>query len=549
MKVLEKKRTNEKGLRKDAALKALFLFFCGVLSALPLIFSQLSLLILLFLSPFFYFLLQGSEGGRTAKQLYLYALCFFQGFYMASFSFFLSMYPLEFAGLSPLPAICVLVAATVLLPLFQAVSMALVAPLTVWLGRHTDKSFPLVLPFALASVYTLLSFLQNFTWMGVPWAPLSIALTAHPILIQGASLFGHHFLIFLIVAVNALLAEAVLWFHRCQDKKALLTLSLATILFFSNLAFGALRLSGGKEGEALKVAVLQGNVSTMESDLYSAEDMLYSFAPLARAAAKADPEIAVMLWAEAVYLDALELSADTQVYLGSIARETGAIQVIGSYSLHEDSDGKEGFYNSLFVFYPDGSMSEEIYDKRRPVPFGEYLPWASFFKALIPPLADINMLSRDIAKGEGASLFSLPFGKAGGLICFDSLYPALARESTQAGASILFLATNDSWFDGSFAKRFHFAHAILRAVECGRSVARAGNTGISGFIDPYGNVQSATLPDVRTYSVQTASLSEDMTLYARIGDAFMLLPLLYTVALPLIYHIKQRRATQERSKL
>ncbi len=548
MKALEKKKINKRALNKRTLFQALLLFGGGALSALPLIYSNLSLFAFLFLSPFCFFLLKTKES-LTGKALYLYSLCFFQGYYMASFSFFLAMYPLDFAGLSPLAAICVLLAATVLLPLFQAVSMALLGPLTAWLSRCAQRAAPLVFPLAIASVFTLLSYLQNFTWMGVPWAPLSIALSSQPLLLQSASLFGHHFLIYLIVAVNALLAEAIYWLHHCREKQALLAFGLALTLFLTNLAFGALRLSTAKEGDTVKIAVLQGNASTMDGALYSAEDMLYAFAPMARAAAKADPDVALMLWAEAVYLDAMELSPAVQGYLGAIAAETGAIQVVGSYSVHQNEAGEEGFYNSLFVFYPDGSMSQEAYDKRRPVPFGEYLPWASLFKALIPPLADINMLSRDIARGEGASLFSLPFGKVGGLICFDSLYPALARESTKDGAELLLLSTNDSWFDGSFAKSLHFSHAILRAVECGRSVARAGNTGLSGFINPYGLVQKESAPDVRTYLIQTVSLSTQTSLYTRIGDLFMLLPLLYSIALPLFPLIKQKRAAGERTKL
>ena len=518
---------------KGALLSALLLLLGGALSALPLVFSSLSLFAFVFLSPFCYFLYSRAGGGTSLWALYGYALCYFQGYYMGSFSFFTAMYPLEFAGLSPIAALAVLFAATVLLPLLQAVGMALLGPLTALIGRRLSRGLPLLFPLAVASLWTLLSYLQNLTWMGVPWAPLSIALARSPLLIQSASLFGHHFLIFLLVAVNALLAEAVARLRHCRERQALLALAVAVALFGSNLLFGALRLSLDKEEEQVTVAVLQGNVSTMEDALYGEDAMLYPFASLARAAAKSGKQIDLMLWAEAVFLDGLESHPYAEVFLSSLAKETGVIQVVGSYSLREDSEGEEHFYNSLFVFYPDGTISEEIYDKRRPVPFGEYLPWASFFVAVIPPLAEINMLARNIEAGEAPSLFSLPFGRAGGLICFDSLYPALARESTRAGAELLLLATNDSWFDGSFAKDLHFSHAVLRAVENGRAVARAGNTGLSGFISPKGEIEAITAPDTRTLLTHTVTYTDNPTLYTAIGDSFMLLPLLYVLTLSL----------------
>ena len=190
-------------------------------------------------------------------------------------------------------------------------------------------------------------------------------------------------------------------------------------------------------------------------------------------------------------------------------------------------------------------MDEERYNKRRPVPFGEYLPMENVFRLLIPALTEISMLERDTQSGEGASLFSFSFGKAGGLICFDSIYPALARESVSEGASLLLLSTNDSWFDGSPAKDIHFAHAVLRAVENGRAVARAANTGISSIISSRGEVLAEIEPLVRGQATATVTLSSRLTLYTRIGDTFVLLAQIFFL---LPFGISAVRRIKERIK-
>ena len=239
-----------------------------------------------------------------------------------------------------------------------------------------------------------------------------------------------------------------------------------------------------------------------------------------------------MLWPESVIHHALENDKEKQAVFRSIATETGAIHIIGSFSEQVDEKNFVNFYNSLFVFYPDGTMGEEIYNKRRPVPFGEYLPMEKLFRLLIPALTEINMLARDTQPGQGSSLFSLPFGKVGGLICFDSIYPALARESTADGASLLLLSTNDSWFDGSAGKDIHFAHSILRAVENGRTVLRVGTTGITAAVSPGGRVDATLSRDTSDVLVCDVSLRESQTLYTQTGDLFMICLLAYITLYP-----------------
>ena len=119
-----------------------------------------------------------------------------------------------------------------------------------------------------------------------------------------------------------------------------------------------------------------------------------------------------------------------------------------------------------------------------------------------------------------------PVGGArlGILICYEALYPELARSYRVAGADVLLNLTNDAWFGGAdgraatTALRQHPAHLVLRAIENRMGVARAAATGISLFVDPLGRVHRATEPGVAAVAVLDPGTTRGLTLYARLGD-------------------------------
>ncbi len=76
----------------------------------------------------------------------------------------------------------------------------------------------------------------------------------------------------------------------------------------------------------------------------------------------------------------------------------------------------------------------------------------------------------------------------GGAVCYEVVYPWIARAETRAGADVLFTLTNDAWYGRAGAQRQHWQAAVLRAVETGRPLVRAAVTGISGAVSPDGRV-------------------------------------------------------------
>ena len=110
--------------------------------------------------------------------------------------------------------------------------------------------------------------------------------------------------------------------------------------------------------------------------------------------------------------------------------------------------------------------------------------------------------------------------KTGVLICFEILFPAIAAEFVMNGADILTTITNDAWFGKTSAAQQHLSIAVFRAVETRRTVVRAANTGISGFIDPKGKLLETTALFTDQTLTRNVPMLHRISFYTKHGDIF-----------------------------
>jgi apolipoprotein N-acyltransferase len=120
--------------------------------------------------------------------------------------------------------------------------------------------------------------------------------------------------------------------------------------------------------------------------------------------------------------------------------------------------------------------------------------------------------------------------RASTAICYEVVYPDLIRGFVLAGSELLTTITNDAWYGRSSAAYQHWDQASMRAIEEGRYLARAANTGISGFVDPYGRVIAKTQLFEQATVVRDIRFITDRTIYSRIGDLVAWLSLALTAA-------------------
>lgn len=158
---------------------------------------------------------------------------------------------------------------------------------------------------------------------------------------------------------------------------------------------------------------------------------------------------------------------------------------------------------------------EGIYIKLRLVPYGEFVPLAGVARFLRYPWGE-----KDLTAGKKLAPLKMDKAKLAVGVCFDNLFPFIFRSETNAGADVIVLLTNNSWFSSSASTTQHIAIDFYRAVENRRSLARASTTGISHVISPSGDVLAATKRDEQAFLLTQVPLNDSITLYGLMGDTF-----------------------------
>src|SRR5690348_16392599 len=211
------------------------------------------------------------------------------------------------------------------------------------------------------------------------------------------------------------------------------------------------------------------------------------------------------------------------------------------------------YFNSSFLISPDGKLVSG-YKKRSLVIFGEYVPlerWLPFMKFFTP-------IPGGFTPGDRTAQFALEDleVKASPLICFEDVFPQLARECTEADTDFLVNLTNDGWFGESAEPWQHAASAVFRCVENGIPLARCCNNGLTCWIDSHGRLhdilrdKNGTIygPGVLTAEIPILAPGEKraQTFYNQHGDRFGWLCVALSIAL-VIPRIRQnlgRRAAK-----
>ncbi len=165
-------------------------------------------------------------------------------------------------------------------------------------------------------------------------------------------------------------------------------------------------------------------------------------------------------------------------WLRRLSKGRKSWNLVGSVSR---GDGK---HVSAFLLDENGEIKAS-YDKRRLVPFGEYVPLRELIGGFVAPVAALGEFTEGPLRQE---LFAVKGFRLGAAICYESLFPSLFVADAEAGADLFFNITNDGWYLDTAAPHQHFLANIFRAVETRRTVMRAANNGISAVIDPWGRV-------------------------------------------------------------
>jgi apolipoprotein N-acyltransferase len=403
--------------------------------------------------------------------------------------------------------------------LFTAVVIGVVAlPGTLALGGYAalrPRVAPLAAPLLFAAAFTLGEWVRA-EWMACPWVLPGHAVAFVPLLIQVADIGGVSLVGFWLCAVGAGIGLAL------QSRSALPVVFPGAIAALV-LGYGAWRLDEPSDPvPALDVAVVQAAVPQSERfQPGSAQRNTLRHAELTRQVVRSNPPDLVV-WSETAVDANIDLRPELGATLAALVDEIRLPLVTGAPRM------REGQPINAVVVYAPGRGLVETYAKQRLVPFAESdPPWGGPLAPLVSQLtAGIPYLAGTEATvfRVGPMAFSTP-------VCFEITYPDLVRRFRQQGATLLVNVSNDAWFGRTGYADIHFLQAIFRAVEFRSWVVRGANTGISGFLDPWGRVV-AILP-VFQEGVLRGQVGPAVraSLYQRAGEAPLLVGLAAVVLL------------------
>ncbi len=358
---------------------------------------------------------------------------------------------------------------------------------------------------------------RTYIWDGFPWELLGYSqVTVLPIA-QLASVVGVYGLSAVVALVSAACAYAAVETRRARWRPAMVT----AVALVAAGVWGSVRVAGHPlttAGVAIRVGVIQGNVLQVQKwDPALAEAILRRYIDMTREAIGRGAQF--VIWPESstpFNYEEEPLRAET---IRRLAREAHLTLLVGSDQLEHLPPRAAGgpptarYFNAAFLVRPDGSTGG-VYRKIHLVPFGEYVPLKKILFFVGPIVEAVS----DYSAGAEATLLPVSGHMTSTAICYEVIFASLIRSFVSEGSELLTTITNDAWYGRSSAAYQHWEQASMRAIEEGRYLARAANTGISGFVDPYGRVLQRSTMFASAVMVEDLRFITARTIYSRIGD-------------------------------
>jgi apolipoprotein N-acyltransferase len=431
---------------------------------------------------------------------------------------------LYYGGLPPLISAGILIAYSLVLGLYFA-ALGLLVTATARAFRSPYYAL-LAAPFIWVALELLSA---RFT--KVPWDLLGYSQVGNFLLTSLAPWTGVYGITFVLVAGNALIAWGILA-STGKRRLVLLTIAFLVVLVLQN---GDHFAPPSAPSPATAVLVQQ-NLNVNQDNSWPGAEYEHHVSQFAKLSTRTCgpflagmPELnaypvtpdcpaqpvtpGVILWPEspAPFLDKdprlLTALRDLAVYMD-------APVIAGSTSL--DAHGvRFDMYNSALFVRPDGTVVGR-YDKIHLVPWGEYIPFKSFFSFA----KNLTQQAGDMTHGWRRVVFSSDGHRFGVFICYEEIFGDEVRLFAKQGAQVLVNISNDGWYGDTCAPWQTLNMSRMRAIENRRWLLRDTNTGITTVIDPYGRLTASVQRHALTSLAARYGYRSDQTFYTLHGDLF-----------------------------
>ncbi|HTJ78966.1 MAG TPA: apolipoprotein N-acyltransferase [Rariglobus sp.] len=376
---------------------------------------------------------------------------------------------------------------------------------------------------ALAGLAGLWVFIEwTRTWLlgGLPWLPLAASQWQRMAILQIAAFTGAGGVSFILVAMNLGLAAYArqLFFEKHSGlirRSPEFLAAMFLLLVCVSTQIGP-TLDRPRHAVPLgRFAFVQPYIpQSLKWDPAEGPGILKVLDSLTLAAGATQPD--VILWPEATTPWAVKGDSNMRDWVKQLDHTAGVPLVLGSIAIERGkTEADDTWFNAVFAVDPTTGVQPRYYAKRKLVPFGEFVP----LRPLLGWIGKFVPIGDDFGQGTDptplvVSIHGRPLA-LGTLICYEDIFPALARQSVLAGAEVLTVHTNNGWFGTGGAAYQHAANAVLRAVETRRPVLRCGNGGWSGWIDEFGSIRAELTQDQSGKVTSDPLIANTGTIYFR----------------------------------
>ena len=438
--------------------------------------------------------------------------------FLAGMAFYVSQVEWISLYLGPVP----LIALSILQSLSFALGAGAIALVWSFLNDRLKGRFASsLIALSIATLWTAREFVAiNFPYGGFPWSRVAQALSDSFLsqLVYFVGISGLTFLSVFMTVSMLLLLQAGLSNFRSHIPALASTAAILALAAFFVVPIEA-------EAGEVTVGSVQGNAN---AGLFANADRgTFLRNHLEATELLADHprrgEIDFIVWPE----NASDLNPQTnalaKLQIDSVVAKYQVPLIFGAIT----ESGDEIFNSSLYFVPGEGQVDQ--YDKKRPVPFAEYVPDRDFWYALAPDL--VGLVSRGYAYGSRDGIFEFEDSNLGVLICFEIAIDDIGRNLVAEGAEIILSQTNNADFGRSDETFQQAALARLRAIETGRAVVNISTVGVSKVFLPNGEVVSELPIFEPGVMVDTLPLRTSITPAMAIGWSFDLVINMLALAL------------------
>ncbi|MCE2593577.1 apolipoprotein N-acyltransferase [Motilimonas cestriensis] len=472
-------------------------YLCAFLlgSIAPLAFAPYSLWPVIFVSlTVFLFLIDGRSAKMGAKLGFSYA--------MGMYAFGITWIHVSMDLFGGMPAV-----ATWALMALLCAYLAIFTLLTGYVAQRFKVSLKWQYWLLMPVTWLIFDWLRGHFMTGFPWLWLGYSQIDSP-LAGFAPIFGVQGITLAILLICGSLVIAI------KSKTWLWPASLIAALFavggyLNNQTFT-------QPLPVAKVALVQGNI---DQNLKWQDEQLWPSLKLYYELSQIQEPLDLIIWPESA-IAALELNVEPYlVRLNQDMNDRGTSLITG---IIEYRKAEKTYYNTLIAL-GDTPLEHDYepnhinrYAKHHLLPIGEFVPFEDWLRPLAPYF-DLPMSSFNRGDYVQSNLLTKK-NKIAPAICYEIAYSEQLRQNILDDTSMILTVSNDAWFGDSNGPHQHLEIAQMRALEFGRPVLRATNTGITAFIDHHGNITS------RADQFKTQVITQDVvpmtgqTPYGRIGS-------------------------------